>query len=67
VGGFAESGAFARRIRFSAFGQGIMPAMEADLAHHVWTVEQRVAIMPETVAKKRSTYKKRLAALLKCK
>jgi IS1 family transposase len=37
----------------------VTPAMEAGLAHHVWTVEELVAIMPEPVAKKRGTYKPR--------
>jgi hypothetical protein len=37
------------------------PAMEAGLAHHVWSVEELVAILPEPVAKKRGTYKKRAA------
>jgi hypothetical protein len=36
--------------------------METGLAHYVWTVEELVAIMPEPVAKKRGTYKKKLAA-----
>jgi hypothetical protein len=29
--------------------------MEAGLAHHVWTIEELVAIMPEPVAKKART------------
>lgn len=37
----------------------VTPAMEAGLAHHVWTVEELVAIMPEPVAKKRGAYKKK--------
>ena len=37
----------------------VTPAMEAGLAHHVWTIEELVAILPEPVAKKRGTYKKR--------
>jgi hypothetical protein len=37
----------------------VTPAMEAGLAHHVWTVEELVTIMPEAVAKKRGTYKPR--------
>jgi IS1 family transposase len=37
----------------------VTPAMEAGLAHHVWTVEELVSIMPEPVAKKRGAYKKR--------
>jgi hypothetical protein len=39
----------------------VTPAMEAGIAHHVWTVEELVAIMPEPVAKKRGSYKKRTA------
>jgi len=31
----------------------------AGLAHHVWTVEELVAILPEPVAKKRGPYKPR--------
>jgi IS1 family transposase len=37
----------------------VTPAMEAGLSHHVWSVEELVAIMPEPVAKKRGAYKKR--------
>ena len=37
----------------------VTPAMEAGLAHHVWTLEELVSIMPEPVAKKRGTYKPR--------
>jgi IS1 family transposase len=37
----------------------VTPAMEAGLAHHVWTVEELVAILPEPVSKKRGTYKPR--------
>jgi hypothetical protein len=32
--------------------------MEAGLAHHVWTVEELVEILPEPVAMKRGSYKK---------
>jgi hypothetical protein len=39
----------------------VTPAMEAGLAHHVWTIEELVAILPEPVAKKRGPYKKRAA------
>ena len=39
----------------------VTPAMEAGLAHRVWTVEELVSILPEPVAKKRGTYKKRVA------
>jgi IS1 family transposase len=39
----------------------VTPAMEAGLAHHVWTVEELVSILPEPVAKKRGSYKKRMA------
>jgi hypothetical protein len=34
----------------------VTPAMEAGLAHHVWTIEELVAIMPEPVAKKRGQF-----------
>jgi hypothetical protein len=37
----------------------VTPAMEAGLSVHVWTVEELVAILPEPIAKKRGTYKKR--------
>ena len=37
----------------------VTPAMEAGLSHHVWTVEELVAILPGPVAKKRGTYKPR--------
>lgn len=39
----------------------VTPAMEAGLAHHVWTIEELVSIMPEPVAKKRGTYKPRIS------
>ena len=39
----------------------VTPAMEAGIAHHVWTVEELVSIMPEPVAKKRGTYKPRIS------
>jgi len=39
----------------------ITPAMEAGLTDHVWNVEDLVALIPEPVAKKRGTYKKRAA------
>jgi IS1 family transposase len=39
----------------------VTPAMEAGLSHHVWTVEELVAIMHEPTAKKRGSYKKRTA------
>ena len=39
----------------------VTPAMEVGLAYHVWTVEELVATMPEPVAKKRGSYRKRLA------
>jgi len=35
----------------------ITPAMEAGLSGHARTVEERVSIMPEPVAKKRGAYK----------
>jgi IS1 family transposase len=37
----------------------VTPAMEAGLAHRVWTVEELVSIMPEPTAKKRGTYQPR--------
>jgi IS1 family transposase len=37
----------------------VTPAMEAGLAHHVWAVEELVALLPEPVAKKRGPYKPR--------
>jgi IS1 family transposase len=37
----------------------VTPAMEAGLAHHVWTMEDLVLIMPEPTAKKRGSYKPR--------
>jgi len=37
----------------------VTPAMEAGLAHHVWTIEELVVILPEPVAKKRGSYKPR--------
>ena len=40
----------------------VTPAMEAGLTHHVWNVEDLVALIPEPVAKKRGPYKKKLAA-----
>jgi IS1 family transposase len=39
----------------------VTPAMEAGLAHHVWSVEELVSILPEPVAKKRGTYKRKAA------
>jgi hypothetical protein len=39
----------------------VTPAMEAGLSHHAWTVEELVSLLPEPVAKKRGTYKKRTA------
>ena len=39
----------------------VTPAMEAGLAHHVWTVEELVSIMPEPAAKKRGVYKPRIS------
>jgi len=37
----------------------VTPAMEAGLVHHVWTVEELVAILPMEAPKKRGPYKKR--------
>jgi hypothetical protein len=39
----------------------VIPAMEAGLSDHVWSVDELVAIFPEPVAKKRGSYKKRAA------
>ena len=39
----------------------VTPAMEAGIAHTPWTVEDLVAILPEPVARKRGTYKKRIS------
>lgn len=39
----------------------VTPAMEAGLAHHIWTVEELVALLPEPIAKKRGVYKKKPA------
>ena len=37
----------------------VTPAMEAGLVHHVWTVEELVALLPAEEPKKRGPYKKR--------
>jgi IS1 family transposase len=37
----------------------VTPAMEAGISHHIWTVEELVALLPEPLAKKRGTYKKK--------
>jgi hypothetical protein len=37
----------------------VTPAMEAGLAHHVWTVEELVSLIPVEEPKKRGPYKKR--------
>jgi len=39
----------------------VTSAMEAGIAGHVWSIEELVSIMPEPVAKKRGSYKKRAA------
>jgi len=39
----------------------ITPAMEAGLTHHVWSIEELVALMPEPIAKKRGAYKPRIS------
>jgi IS1 family transposase len=39
----------------------VTPAMESGLAHHVWTVEELVSLLPEPVAKKRGSYKRRIS------
>ena len=36
----------------------VTPAMEAGLTHHVWTVEELVALLPADEPKKRGPYKK---------
>ena len=36
----------------------VTPAMEAGLAHHGWTVEEFVALLPVEASKKRGPYKK---------
>jgi hypothetical protein len=33
--------------------------MEAGLSDHVWSIEEIAALIPEPVAKKRGTYRKR--------
>jgi len=37
----------------------VTPAMEAGLAHHVWSIEELVSLVPEQIAAKRGTYAKR--------
>jgi IS1 family transposase len=37
----------------------VTPAMEAGVADHVWSIEEIAALIPEPVAKKRGSYKKR--------
>jgi IS1 family transposase len=37
----------------------VTPAMEAGIAGHVWSIEELVSILPEPVAKKRGSYKKK--------
>jgi hypothetical protein len=39
----------------------VTPAMEAGLSGHVWEISELVALLPEPVAKKRGSYKKRAA------
>ncbi len=39
----------------------VTPAMEAGLAHHVWTVEELVALLPAEAPKKRGPYKKAIS------
>ena len=39
----------------------VTPAMEAGISHHVWTVEELVALLPVEEAKKRGPYKKRIS------
>ena len=40
----------------------VTPAMEAGIADHVWSLEEIAALVPEPIAKKRGTYKKRAVA-----
>jgi len=37
----------------------VTPAMEAGLSDHVWSIQELLALLPETKAKKRGFYKKR--------
>ena len=39
----------------------VTPAMEAGVAHHVWTVEEIIALLPAEDAKKRGPYKKAIS------
>jgi hypothetical protein len=39
----------------------VTPAMEAGLTDHVWSIEELVALLPESKPAKRGPYKKRLA------
>ena len=37
----------------------VTPAMEAGISDHVWSIEEIARLVPEPVAKKQKTYKKR--------
>ena len=41
----------------------VTPAMQAGVSDHVWSLEEIAALVPEPVAKKRGTYKKREASI----
>lgn len=41
----------------------VTPAMEARVSDHVWSLEEIAALVPEPVAKKRGSYKKRQPAI----
>ncbi|MBS0582400.1 MAG: IS1 family transposase [Proteobacteria bacterium] len=41
----------------------VTPAMQAGIADHVWSLEEIAALVPEPVAKKRGSYKKREAQI----
>jgi hypothetical protein len=39
----------------------VTPAMEAGLSNHVWSIEELIALLPETKPTKRGPYEKRVA------
>lgn len=41
----------------------VTPAMEAGIADHVWSLEEIAALIPESIAKRRSLYKPRAASI----
>lgn len=53
---FYNSGRIHKRLR-------VTPAMEAEIADHVWSLEEIAALVPEPVAKKRGTHKPRQSAI----